>query len=92
MKYIKAMLGHYSLVIICGVVLGVSGGCFNTYSCWYDNGNSGVINSRKESFAKSWVFTKGAGHSNIILMMLIFYLTSAFSNTTEEMGGVKVDS
>ena len=34
------------------------------------------------------MFTKGAGHSNIILMMLIFILAGAFSTTTEKMGGV----
>ncbi|SUM30142.1 Na+/H+ antiporter [Staphylococcus epidermidis] len=34
------------------------------------------------------VFTKGAGHSNIILMMLIFILAGAFSTTAEKMGGV----
>ena len=30
------------------------------------------------------VFTKGAGHSNIILMMLIFILAGAFSTTAEK--------
>ena len=45
--------------------------------------------NRKEKFAtKVEVFTKGAGHSNIILMMLIFILAGAFSTTTEKMGGV----
>ena len=45
--------------------------------------------NRKETFAKKVeVFTKGAGHSNIILMMLIFILAGAFSTTAEKMGGV----
>ncbi len=49
-----------------------------------------LLMNRKESFAKKVeVFTKGAGHSNIILMMLIFILAGAFSNTAEKMGGVK---
>lgn len=48
-----------------------------------------LLMNRKESFAKKVeVFTKGAGHSNIILMMLIFILAGAFSTTTEKMGGV----
>lgn len=39
----------------------------------------------KETFAKKVeVFTKGAGHSNIILMMLIFILAGAFSTTAEK--------
>ena len=33
---------------------------------------------RKETLQKVEVFTKGAGHSNIILMMLIFILAGAF--------------
>ena len=50
----------------------------------------GLVLNRKETFAqKVEVFTKGAGHSNIILMMLIFLLAGAFSQTTEDMGGVK---
>ncbi|WP_251942527.1 Na+/H+ antiporter NhaC family protein [Staphylococcus sp. Marseille-Q5304] len=46
--------------------------------------------NRKESFQnKIEIFTKGAGHSNIVLMMVIFLLAGAFSKTTENMGGVK---
>lgn len=49
----------------------------------------GLLMNRKETFQKKVdVFTKGAGHSNIILMMLIFLLAGAFSQTTEDMGGV----
>lgn len=48
-----------------------------------------LLMNRKESFAKNVeIFTKGAGHSNIILMMLIFILAGAFSTTAEKMGGV----
>lgn len=48
-----------------------------------------LLMNRKEKFAtKVEVFTKGAGHSNIIIMMLIFILAGAFSTTTEKMGGV----
>lgn len=50
----------------------------------------GLALNRKEAFHKKVeVFTKGAGHSNIILMMLIFLLAGAFSQTTEDMGGVE---
>lgn len=49
-----------------------------------------LIMNRKEKFIeKVEVFTKGAGHSNIILMVLIFVLAGAFSKVTEDMGGVK---
>ena len=37
-----------------------------------------LLMNRKERFAKIEVFTKSAGHSNIILMMLIFILAGAF--------------
>ncbi|WP_408020627.1 Na+/H+ antiporter NhaC family protein [Staphylococcus epidermidis] len=48
-----------------------------------------LLMNRRETFAKKVeVFTKGAGHSNIILMMLIFILAGAFSTTAEKMGGV----
>lgn len=48
-----------------------------------------LLMNRKETFAKKVeVFTKGAGHSNIILMMLIFILAGAFSTSAEKMGGV----
>lgn len=48
-----------------------------------------LLMNRKETFAKKVeVFTKGAGHSNIILMMLIFILAGDFSTTAEKMGGV----
>ena len=48
-----------------------------------------LLMNRKETFAKKVeVFTKGAGHSNIILMMLIFILAGAFSTTAEKLGGV----
>lgn len=48
-----------------------------------------LLMNHKETFAKKVeVFTKGAGHSNIILMMLIFILAGAFSTTAEKMGGV----
>ena len=44
-----------------------------------------LIMNRKEIFAnKVEVFTKGAGHSNIILMVFIFILAGAFSTTTEK--------
>ncbi|MBF7016391.1 Na+/H+ antiporter NhaC family protein [Staphylococcus durrellii] len=50
----------------------------------------GLLLYRKEPFTKKVeVFTKGAGHSNIVLMMIIFILAGAFSQTTEDMGGVK---
>ncbi|MEB6570151.1 Na+/H+ antiporter NhaC family protein [Staphylococcus auricularis] len=49
----------------------------------------GLLLNRKEKFVhKVEVFTRGAGESNIILMVLIFLLAGAFSQTTEDMGGV----
>ncbi|MCU5745229.1 Na+/H+ antiporter NhaC family protein [Staphylococcus sp. SQ8-PEA] len=50
----------------------------------------GLVIHRKVSFNKKVeVFTKGAGHSNILLMVLIYLLAGAFSQATEDMGGVK---
>ena len=49
----------------------------------------GLIIHRKVPFNKKVeVFTKGAGHSNILLMVLIYLLAGAFSQATEDMGGV----
>jgi len=45
--------------------------------------------NRKESLQKKIeVFAKGAGNSDIILMVLIFILAGAFSNVAKAMGGV----
>ncbi|PTE90603.1 sodium:proton antiporter, partial [Staphylococcus cohnii] len=50
----------------------------------------GLVQNRKTPFGeKIDIFTKGAGHPNIILMVLIFILAGAFSQTTEDMGGVQ---
>lgn len=44
----------------------------------------------KESFNKKLdVFCKGAGNSNIILMIVIFLLAGSFGNVTKSMGGVE---
>lgn len=44
-----------------------------------------LLMNRKEKFVdKVEIFTKGAGHSNIILMVFIFILAGAFSTTTEK--------
>lgn len=46
--------------------------------------------NRKEKLAdKLEVFTKGAGHPNIMLMVLIFILAGAFSQTAAGMGAVE---
>jgi Na+/H+ antiporter NhaC len=45
--------------------------------------------NRKESFNnKVEIFTKGAGDSNILLMVMIFLLAGAFSETAKGMGAV----
>ena len=50
----------------------------------------GLSIHRKVPFNKKVeVFAKGAGHSNILLMVLIYLLAGAFSQATEDMGGVK---
>lgn len=48
-----------------------------------------IIHSKVPFNKKVEVFTKGAGHSNILLMVLIYLLAGAFSQATEDMGGVK---
>ncbi|MDU3146752.1 Na+/H+ antiporter NhaC family protein, partial [Staphylococcus sp.] len=48
-----------------------------------------LMMNRKEKFSKKIeIFTQGAGHSNIVLMVFIFILAGAFSTTAEKMGGV----
>ncbi len=45
--------------------------------------------NRNETFnSKVEIFTKGAGDSNIMLMVMIFLLAGAFSETTKGMGAV----
>ena len=45
--------------------------------------------NRKESFSKKVdIFCKGAGDSNVMLMVLIFLLAGAFSETAKGMGAV----
>ncbi|WP_342512978.1 Na+/H+ antiporter NhaC family protein [Sporosarcina sp. FSL K6-1522] len=46
--------------------------------------------NRKEKFAKKIdIFTKGAGHPNIILMAVIFILAGAFAGVARGMGAVE---
>ncbi|TCP30023.1 putative methionine transporter (NhaC family) [Scopulibacillus darangshiensis] len=46
--------------------------------------------NRKESLAKKVdIFCKGAGHPNIMLMVIIFLLAGAFSEVTKGMGAVE---
>ncbi|QLK86685.1 Na+/H+ antiporter NhaC family protein [Staphylococcus sp. 17KM0847] len=47
-----------------------------------------VMNPKERFSHKVEVFARKAGHPNIILMMLIFLLAGAFSQTAEAMGGV----
>lgn len=49
-----------------------------------------LMMNRKESFSKKVdVFTKGAGHPNIILMAIIFILAGAFASVAKGMGAVE---
>ncbi|ATD56032.1 Na+/H+ antiporter NhaC family protein [Clostridium chauvoei] len=48
-----------------------------------------IIMNRKEKFeSKVEIFCKGAGNSNILLMVLIFILAGAFAQTAKDMGAV----
>ncbi|MEG0384023.1 MAG: Na+/H+ antiporter NhaC family protein [Solibacillus sp.] len=49
-----------------------------------------ILMNRKETMTKKIeVFTTGAGHSNIMLMVLIFLLAGAFSETAKGMGAIE---
>ncbi len=49
-----------------------------------------LMMNRKESFSKKVdIFTKGAGHPNIILMAVIFILAGAFAGVARGMGAVE---
>lgn len=48
-----------------------------------------IVMNRKEPFAKKIdIFTKGAGNPNVMLMVLIFLLAGAFSETAKGMGAI----
>ncbi|MFS0782049.1 Na+/H+ antiporter NhaC family protein [Bacillus sp. 1P06AnD] len=48
-----------------------------------------LLMNRKESFTKKVdIFTKGAGHPNILLMCVVFILAGAFSGVAKGMGAV----
>ncbi|MGL5640801.1 MAG: Na+/H+ antiporter NhaC family protein [Paraclostridium sp.] len=52
-------------------------------------GGVALLFNKKESLeTKMNVFCKGAGDTNIILMVIIFLLAGAFSNVAKSMGGV----
>ena len=49
-----------------------------------------LLMNRKESFSKKIdAFSTGAGHPNVMLMVLIFLLAGAFSQTAKGMGAVE---
>ncbi|RFB18538.1 Na+/H+ antiporter NhaC family protein [Bacillus sp. HNG] len=49
-----------------------------------------LVMNRKEKFStKIDIFTKGAGHPNIMLMVVIFILAGAFAETAKGMGAVE---
>jgi Na+/H+ antiporter NhaC len=49
-----------------------------------------LVMNRKETFSsKVECFAKGAGHPDIMIMVLIFILAGAFSETAKGMGGVE---
>lgn len=48
-----------------------------------------AMNRKEKLPEKVTIFTEGAGHSNIILMILIFILAGAFAETAEGMGAVE---
>lgn len=48
-----------------------------------------AMNRKEKLTAKLEIFTKGAGHPNIMLMVVIFILAGAFAQTASEMGAVE---
>jgi len=48
-----------------------------------------MMNRKARLINKIEIFTKGAGHPNIILMAIIFILAGAFSSVASEMGAVE---
>ncbi len=48
-----------------------------------------AMNRKEKLTAKLDIFTKGAGHPNIMLMVVIFILAGAFAQTASEMGAVE---
>lgn len=48
-----------------------------------------VMNRKEKLSAKIEIFAKGAGHPNIMLLVVIFILVGAFAETAKGMGGVE---
>lgn len=48
-----------------------------------------AMNRKEKLTAKLEIFTKGAGHPNIMLMVVIFILAGAFAQTASETGAVE---
>lgn len=48
-----------------------------------------LMNRKEKLAAKIEVFAKGAGHPNIMLLVMIFILAGAFAQTAEAMGAVE---
>jgi Na+/H+ antiporter NhaC len=48
-----------------------------------------VMNRKEKLSAKIEIFAKGAGHPNIMLLVVIFILAGAFAETAKGMGGVE---
>lgn len=48
-----------------------------------------LMNRKEKLTAKIEVFAKGAGHPNIMLLVMIFILAGAFAQTAEAMGAVE---
>lgn len=48
-----------------------------------------LMNRKEKMSKKIEIFTKGAGNSNVMLMVVIFVLAGAFSNVAKEMGAVQ---
>ena len=47
------------------------------------------MNRKQTMMKKIEIFTTGAGHSNVMLMVLIFLLAGAFSETAKGMGAIE---
>lgn len=82
-------LGVFILVYLCGAMLAKDFYAISIIVPFLAAALTALLMNRKENFNdKIEIFCKGAGDSNILLMVLIFILAGSFAEVANDMGAV----
>lgn len=82
-------LGVFILVYLCGAMLAKDFYAISIIVPFLAAALTALLMNRKENFNdKIEIFCKGAGDSNILLMVLIFILAGSFAEVAKDMGAV----